>query len=378
MSADLQPGEYGSEEELVEDFILEYSWKFGDHPVGIKDGKLDPRWNGNGLFGELGRHPNCIRTPGLGKGAGSRTIYVPGALDRLRYIVTAAEFGLGAEKIKTALEYDIPGVALQVCANEKSIRYLLTRPLALLLNARNLSTLDKDDVYKKVWKPFGTPRRDRAGKGKPKLGSPDPAYLLARANRDRLSLEIYLTKPRSVEDYVADLGRPESQPVVNAMRRIVNTDIARPDTPLDGLNPKDITLVEKHARDGYAISIRRCPPAGQDDVVYACAVSQGEITYTMPPMQERVRSMSRGQQWREIATPPRPMTLLEHSCSQLLSVLDERDRWIRRCRKDRWNEDLMWQRCPVLFAVYYPKGKTCGTTLCKKNFDGRKRSPSTT
>jgi hypothetical protein len=212
------------------------------------------------------------------------------------------------------------------------------------------------------------------------LASRSAAYLLAGDNpnqpevRDRVSLAIYLTQPRSAEEYVADLRRPGSQDVVDAMRRIVGTDIGNRDKPHDGLDPNDINLITRHSREGYEVSIRRAPETqkGTGDrqhAVYRCGVSEGEIKYTKPPMEERLRSMASGRMWRHIATPPRPMTLLEHSCSHLLFILDQRDRWIRRCHRETRRDGDATERCPVFFAVFKPKRKTCGTSRCKMLFD---------
>ena len=162
MSADTGPGEYGSEKELIDDYILQYENDMTVPLLQGLDGKFDPRWNKNGLFGEIGRHPSCIRTPGLGRPSkdgssqdrGSRTIYLPSAFRRLHYILKAAAFGLGPEKIKTALEFEVPDYALEVCGNDKNIRCILTRPLVLLLNTGDPSHIDQDAIYKKVWNPW--------------------------------------------------------------------------------------------------------------------------------------------------------------------------------------------------------------------------------
>jgi hypothetical protein len=363
------PYEYGSEEELIEEFQLEYSWKYqGTVPAGCRNGRLDPRWKKNGLFGEVGRHPSCILTPGLGRPSekeptrkrGSKTIYIEGALDRLHYIVTASEAGLGAEKIRTALEFDVPEYALEVCGNDKSIRCILTRPLVLLLNTANLATLDATDIYNKVWRPYDLPRSRVRNCDDLSRESRSGAYLLAGANpnradvRDDVSLAIYLGQPGTAEGYVADLRWPGNQNVVDAIRRIAGTDVQSGEGPRRGLDSKDIDLVEKHARKGYDIRIRRCPPAksvgkvDRDHAVFACGVDVGVGL--------------------AVVNPP-PMTLLEHSCSHLLFILEKRDKWVRRCGRERWTADEKMERCPVFFAVYDQDRKTCGTSRCKMDFN---------
>jgi hypothetical protein len=69
------------------------------------------------------------------------------------------------------------------------------------------------------------------------------------------------------------------------------------------------------------------------------------------------------------------MTLLQHSCSHLHFILDERDQWVRRCHRGRWEsvrrQNAQRQRCPVFFAVYDQESNpmSCGTSHCKTHFD---------
>ena len=66
------------------------------------------------------------------------------------------------------------------------------------------------------------------------------------------------------------------------------------------------------------------------------------------------------------------MTLLQYSCSHLRFILDERDKWIRRCNRERWTTDEklndMKERCPNVYAVYQSDRESCGTTQCKDDF----------
>ncbi|MGC9985064.1 MAG: hypothetical protein ABSF35_15730 [Polyangia bacterium] len=374
MNARVGPEEYGSEKELIDDYLLEYTMGMTVPLLRGLGGQFDPRWNRNGLFGEIGRHPSCIRTPGLGRPStddpsqdrGSRTIYLPTAFGRLHYILTATVYGLGPEKIKTALEFGIPDYALEVCGNDKNIRCILTRPLVLLLNARNLSNLDPHAIYKKIWNPWQTTvsakaRKDEKARASLAPGSDLYAATLNRASfRDRIPLAVFLDQPASAEEYVADLKLPEAQAVVDAMRRIASTDIKNPEKPRDMLDNDDIRLVEHYARPGYEVKIQRCPPdgrlaeAGREHVVY-----HHEICLD----------------WEWQRRRPWPMTLLQHACSHLRFIIDERDQWVRRCHRGAWNltpqhEDTR-ERCPVFFAVYDrdQDPRFCGTSYCKVHFD---------
>lgn len=379
-----EPYVYGTEAELIDEFRRVYAWRFGDTvPAGCEGGRLDPRWNGNGLFGKVGRHEECILRVPLGRPSpkdvarkrGSETMYTERALERLHYLVLAKEAGLSAEKTKTALEFGVPADALEVCGNDKAIRCILTRPLVLLLNTYNLDALDADEVYRKVWRPYTPPRADEQPtepqldnqtKVRAPVISQSPAYLLAGKNpnkpeaRDLVSLSVfYDAPPRTPEDYVSDLRDGKNRDVVEALRQVVSTEIRKGAAPREGLEPSDIELIEKHARPNYEIDIRSCPPEGPLDketrrhATYSCYVYNYHGVQKLPE--------------------EHPMTLLQHACSHLRFVLDERVKWVRQCNRKRpmpnGTANIQYEQCPNFFAVYKPGRESCGTRQCKENFD---------
>lgn len=96
---------------------------------------LPRSWGRKSLWKAIGdEQPLCAREF-LGK-RGSRTLYRPEAIERLGYIIEGLKIGLSPEQIHRALESGIERLMLPMCRDVSNIRYVLTRPLVLLLNLR--------------------------------------------------------------------------------------------------------------------------------------------------------------------------------------------------------------------------------------------------
>ena len=297
-------------------------------------------WSQRGLFGKVGHKPACYERRHLGKGRGTEILYRPSeeTFERLDFVLYATALGLSPERTKNSLESGLDLSHLPWCRNPRILGYVLTRPLAYLLNHRGpASAIGRraQAIYEEFWT---YDRREvyRLLKDSPPPDGVDPyAYLEGiDPGRDLIPLSVAIEPPKDAPSYVDDILRldaDELEQVLEAMRQIVNS-LTDSEMPAD----HDVEIIRRYSVDGYRIvadDVTR--PGRRRDRVYRCEVDPSRM----------------------------PMTMLKQSCSHLLFILRQADRfrWVRRCTRI----NLRGQRyCRKYFAVFNSR-EECGRACCR-------------
>jgi hypothetical protein len=297
-------------------------------------------WSKVGLFGKIGDKPACFERRHLGKKRGTEILYLPSkeTFERLDFVLYAAALGHSPERIRNAVESGLDLSHLPWCRNPRILGYVLTRPLAYLLNHRGRAS----EIWRRaqaIYKEFWTYDRREVHRllkdNPPPLGVDPYAYLEGiEPGRDLIPLSIAIEPPKDASSYVDDIRRldaDELQQVVEAMRRIVNslTDF---EMPAD----HDVEILREHDVDGYDIVVEDVTrPGRRRDRIYRCEVDPSRL----------------------------PMTMLKQSCSHLLSILRQADRfrWVRRCTRINFGRR---RYCENYFAVLDSQ-EECGGRFCR-------------
>jgi len=313
--------EYMTENELV----IEYRRLYPDDRglALLTNGHLRSTWNSSGLFGEIGSHKAVNeRRPGR------TTLYRPDAIARLRYVLAGDIAGVGAERIKRALELGIQREVLALLPSARTFRYVLTKPLALLLRSKRPERLSAQAVHRRLWEWRRTDVDRVLQRFVKKHPDQDPEELLEWHPRARnvVPLSYYLEAPRVPEDYLQDLRQMPSNDLASlltAMRRVV--DIVPSAAPPEQRSA-DLEVISHHVVREYSIEYKEHPDKDGQRALHV---------YTVNATRRR-------------------LTLLQHTCSHLYAIREQPQDWIQRCH-----------RCDHFFAVSDPDQETCQQSGCR-------------